>query len=162
MTKYTDWVGYTQYTFIAYGSRGWKSKIRVPAWPDEGPVLDCRLLVSSHNRTANCACIHAQLLQSYLTLCKPMDCSLPGSSAHLILQARILKWVAMPSSREFSQPSGRTCSSCIAGGFFTPEPPGKPLYGYFILLIYVPVLKSILYCPDDCGFIMTWNQRVSA
>ena len=33
------------------------------------------------------------------TLCDPMDCSPPGSSVHGILQARILAWVAMPSSR---------------------------------------------------------------
>ena len=37
------------------------------------------------------------MLQSCLTLCDPMDCSLPGSSVHGILQARILKYVAMPS-----------------------------------------------------------------
>ena len=37
--------------------------------------------------------------QSYLTLCNPMDCSPPGSSAYVILQARILEWVAMSSSR---------------------------------------------------------------
>ena len=36
-------------------------------------------------------------LQSCLTLCNPMDCSLPGSCVHGILQARILEWVAMPS-----------------------------------------------------------------
>ena len=40
-------------------------------------------------------CVHAKSLQSCPTLCDPMDCSLPGSSAHGILQARILKWVAM-------------------------------------------------------------------
>ena len=34
-----------------------------------------------------------------MTLCDPMDYSLPGSSIHRILQARILEWVAMPSSR---------------------------------------------------------------
>ena len=34
----------------------------------------------------------------------PMDCSLPGSSVHEILQARTLEWVAMPSSRGSSQP----------------------------------------------------------
>ena len=33
--------------------------------------------------------------QSYLTLCYPMDCSLPGSSLHGILQARVLEWVAI-------------------------------------------------------------------
>ena len=38
-------------------------------------------------------------LQSCLTLCDPMGCSLPGSSVHGILQATILEWVAVPSSR---------------------------------------------------------------
>ena len=41
----------------------------------------------------------AKSLQSCLTLCDPMDCSTPGSFVHRILQARILEWVAMPSSR---------------------------------------------------------------
>ena len=36
--------------------------------------------------------------QSCLTLCDPMDYSLPGSCVHVILQARILEWVAMPFS----------------------------------------------------------------
>ena len=43
-------------------------------------------------------CVHAKSLQSYLTLCNPVDHSLPGSSVHGIRQARILEWVAMPSS----------------------------------------------------------------
>ena len=37
----------------------------------------------------------------YPTPCNPMDCSLPGSSVHGILQARILEWVAVPFSRIF-------------------------------------------------------------
>ena len=45
-----------------------------------------------------------------------------GSSVHGILQARILEWVAMPSSRGSFLPGNRTCVSCIAGGFFTAEP----------------------------------------
>ena len=45
-----------------------------------------------------------KVAQSCLTLCDPMDCSPPGSSVHGILQARILEWVAMPSSRGSSQP----------------------------------------------------------
>ena len=73
-------------------------------------------------------CVRAQLLQ---TLCDPMDCGPPDSSVHGILQARILEWVAMPSSRESSQPRDRThdisCVFCIAGRFFTAEPPGKLL-----------------------------------
>ena len=43
-------------------------------------------------------------LQSCLTLCDPKDCSSPGSSVHGILQARILEWIAMPSSRGSSRP----------------------------------------------------------
>ena len=56
-----------------------------------------------------------------------MDCSLTGSSVHGILQARILEEVAILSST-FSQPRDQNCVSCIsclAGGFFTTEPPEK-------------------------------------
>ena len=42
----------------------------------------------------------SEVAQSCLTLCDPMDCSLPGSSVHEILQARILEWVAISFSRE--------------------------------------------------------------
>ena len=61
------------------------------------------------------------------TLCNPMDCSLPGSSVHGILQAITLKWVAMPFSRGSSWPRDWTCVSCTAARFFTTEPRGKPL-----------------------------------
>ena len=57
--------------------------------------------------------------QSCLTLFDPMDCNPRVSSAHGILQARILEWVAIPFSRGSSQPGGRAWVSCIAGGFFT-------------------------------------------
>ena len=43
-----------------------------------------------------------------------------------ILQARILEWVAMPSSMGSSKPRDQTQVYCIAGGFLTSEPPGKP------------------------------------
>ena len=58
----------------------------------------------------------------------PVDCSLPGSSVHGISQARILEWVAISFSRGSSPLRDRTCVSCIAGGFFTAEPPGRPPY----------------------------------
>ena len=53
------------------------------------------------------------------TLCNPMDYSLLDSYACGVLQAKILEWVAMPSSRGSSQPRDRTQVSCIAGGFST-------------------------------------------
>ena len=56
-------------------------------------------------------------------LCDPMDCSLPGSSVHVISQARLLEWVAISSSRGSSWLRDQTCGSCyvscIAGRFFT-------------------------------------------
>ena len=58
-----------------------------------------------------CVRVHAKWLQSCLTLCDPMDCGPPGSSVHGILQARILEWVAMPSSKGSSQPRDQTCVS---------------------------------------------------
>ena len=60
------------------------------------------------------------------TLCNPMDFSLPGSSVHGISQARILEQVATFFSRGSSWCRDRTWVSCIAGGFFTAKPPGKP------------------------------------
>ena len=71
----------------------------------------------------------AKSLQSCLTLCKPMAYSPPSSSVHGIVQARILEWVTMTSCRVPYQPRDQnsiSCSSYIAGGFFTIEPPGKP------------------------------------
>ena len=62
---------------------------------------------------------HVLVTQSYPTLCHPVDYSLPGSSVHGILQARILEWVAISFSRGSSQPRDRTQVSSIAGGFFT-------------------------------------------
>ena len=42
--------------------------------------------------------------RSVVSLCDPVDCSLPGSSVHGILQARILEWVAIPFSRDLPDP----------------------------------------------------------
>ena len=74
-----------------------------------------------------CVCVCVLVTQSRPTFCGHMDCSLPGSSVHRILQARILEWFAIPFSRGSSQSRDRTQVSCTASRFFTPEPPGKPI-----------------------------------
>ena len=84
----------------------------------------------------------AQFLQSCSTLCDLVDCSLPGSSVHGILQARILEWIAMPSSRRSSRPRDRTLDSvspALAGGFFTRWATGKPSK------LWVSTKCSVLY-----------------
>ena len=62
-------------------------------------TIKCNL---HHSTIRSKACVCAKSLQSCPTLCDPMNCSPPGSSVHGILQARILEWVDMPSSRGFS------------------------------------------------------------
>ena len=73
-------------------------------------------------------------LQSCPAFCDPMDYSLPGYSVHGILQARILEWVTMPSSKGSSQPTDRTQGSnshllCLLHWqmcSLSLVPPGKP------------------------------------
>ena len=99
----------------------------------------------------SCVCV-PQSLQSCLTLCSPLGCSPPGPSVHGILQARILEWVAMPSSRGSSQPRDRThisCVSCVVIRFFSAEPGGKPTtyhISFYSLFSFLPelLLKSSL------------------
>ena len=64
-----------------------------------------------------CVCVHSVCIHtlsiymhvcvlncfSHAPLCDPMDCSPPGSPVHGILQAGILEWAAMSSSRQSSQ-----------------------------------------------------------
>ena len=52
-------------------------------------------------------------------LCNPMDCSLPGSSVHGILQEKILEWVAVPFCREYCEPRDQTQVFHITGTCFT-------------------------------------------
>ena len=68
----------------------------------------------------------AKSLQLCPTLCDPMDCSLPVSSVHGILQARIPEWIAISFSRGSSQPRD-LMSPALAGRFFTTTATGEAL-----------------------------------
>ena len=73
-------------------------------------------IVCSRTHSSWCICYKWVLVvQSYLTLWDPMDCRLPGFSVHGVLQARILRWVAIPFSRGSSLPRDQTQVSCPAG-----------------------------------------------
>ena len=72
----------------------------------------------------------AKSLQSCPTLCDPMDCSLPSSSVHGILQARLLEWVAVPSSGVFPTQGLNLRLLCLLhwqAGSLPLAPPGKPV-----------------------------------
>ena len=78
----------------------WKRSVFIPI-PKKGNAKECSnyCTISRISHTSK-----SEVTQSCLTLCDPMDCSLPGSSLHRILQARVLEWVAISFSRGSSQP----------------------------------------------------------
>ena len=84
---------------------------------------------------AHTICKHAKLLHSCLTLCNPMDCSPPGSSIHGILQAGILEWVAMPSSRGIVPTQGLNlhllCLQYWQEDSLPVAPPGRVIFKHF-------------------------------
>ena len=70
--------------------------------------------------------VKVKVAQSCPTLCNPMECSLPGSSVHGILQARILEWVEVPFTRRSSQPRIKPVSPSLQVDSLLSEPPKKP------------------------------------
>ena len=98
-------------------------------------------------------CLVAKLC---LTLFDTMDCSLPGSSIHWISQTRRLEWVATSFSGVSYQPGDQTLVSyvahvsCIAGQFFTTQPPGKPIHTYIhtciLVCVCVCVYSFFIFC----------------
>ena len=85
-----------------------------------------------------------------------MSYSPPGSSVHGILQARILEWVAMPSSRGSSQPGDWTWIFSTAGKFFTIWATGKPMD--YILHQYLGENYSSIQSPSHVWlFVTPWT-----
>ena len=81
--------------------------------------------------------------QSCPALCDLLDCSPPCSSVHQLSQARILEWVAISSSRGYSQPRDQTCVSgvsCISGRFFTCCTIGEAMSS-LVIFISIKLLK---------------------
>ena len=87
-------------------------------------------------------CVRTKLLQSCPSICDPMEYSLPGSAVHGILQARILKWITMPSSRESSWSRDQTCPSSptLAGMLFTTSTTSS----VFVVTSWSPWLLSLI------------------
>ena len=71
----------------------------------------------------------------------PMDCNLPGSSVHGILQSRILEWVAISFFRDVPEPGIEPRSPALQADSLPTEPPGKHFI-YMYSRVYVSVLIS--------------------
>ena len=105
-------------------------------------------------------CVHAKSLQSCTTLCNPINCRLPDTSVHGILQTRILEWVAMHSSRGLPSPGIKPTSPispALAGWFLTTsatwESPKAWLLDLNILLYsqQEASLQTYFFCLDIPG-----------
>ena len=92
----------------------------IEPWFLMSPALAGEFFTTSATWKAHtCVYMHAKSLQSCLTLCSPMDCSLPGSSIHGISQARMLEWVAISFPGDLPNPGIKPASPALAGRFFT-------------------------------------------
>ena len=81
--------------------------------------------------TLGYACLHAKSLQSCLTLCNPMDCSLPGSSVHGILQQEYRSGLPCPPPGDLPNPGIEPrflMSPASASGFFTTSATCSPRF----------------------------------
>ena len=95
----------------------WKNCLANPIQLDQGQRFGKENLIGLSAKKPRLEArlkVNVKTVQSCLTLCDPMDCTVHG-----ILQARILEWVAYPFSRGSSQPRGQTQVSCIAGELLT-------------------------------------------
>ena len=78
---------------------------------------------------------------SHVQLCHPMDGSLPGSSVHGILQARMLEWAAMPSSSDLPNPRSNLHLLCLLHW----QAGSLPLVTWEALSIHTLYIKTCLY-----------------
>ena len=100
--------------------------LHLPIWKSVGssfcPSVSC-VLKFHDNRSEKS--VKVLVIRSCPTLCDPMDCSLPGSSIHGTLLARILEWIVIPFSRGSSQPRTEPRSLALQADSLPFEPPGK-------------------------------------
>ena len=95
--------------------------------------------------------LHAKSFQSCLTLCDPVDHSLTGSSVHGVLQARILEWVAMPSSGDHSDTEIKPASlmsPALAGGFFTTNTTWEAHFKVYKTVLLTVVTVQCIRSPE--------------
>ena len=95
-----------------------------------------------------------------LTLCDPTSCSLPGSSVHGILHARILELIAISSSRGSSWPRDQTCPPpALTGRFFTTKSPGKFLFPKIVGKAKYSPTAGVHYLGRKANHTLRWEQE---
>ena len=124
------------------------------------------IISSFQNYSEACAVLCVLSRFSCVQLCNPMERSLPDSSVHGILQAGILKWVAMRSSRGSSQRRDRTCVSyvsCIGRRVFATSSTWEALLKIDIVFVFPVFLFCFFFlpnCPENLEFNAELNKIV--
>ena len=101
------------------------------------------LFIRSHSE---CACMCAKSLQLCSTLCNTMDCSPPDSSVHGILQARILKWVAILPPGDLPNRGSEPSSPALQAGFLLLSHQGSPDHTTLPLKSQGKDFESQIFC----------------
>ena len=104
---------------------------------------------------ASCIISMCLVAQLYPTLWDPLDYILPGSSVQGIVQARILEWVAMPSSRDLPNSGIEPRSPALQADSLPLEPPGKPC----IISIQYIITFNIQNMLINCLYYQTSGQQ---
>ena len=129
---YSSWPPPTQgensEKFLLIGSDSWNCHLlEWDVWidsPSRTQHLGKEVFPSS--KSGCCEKMKVLVAQSCPILFNSMNCSPPGSSVHVILQARILEWVAFPSLGDLLNPGIKPRSLSLEADSLPSEPPGKP------------------------------------
>ena len=120
------------------------------------------VMFGCESRTIKKAESESEVAQSCLTLCNPMDCSLPGSSIYGIFQAIVLEWIAISFSRGSSRPRDQTRVSRIVDRRFTVWATREVLKESWVpknWYFWTVVLEKTLESPLDCKEIQPVHPK---
>ena len=141
-------------------------------------MLICYALLVIRDMQIKPQYMNVLVTHTYPTLWDPMDCSPPGSSVHGVLQARVLEWVTIPSSRGSLQPSpvhleteetkhlwacgaaGASCPMLMTCVLWLSHSPGCTLYEPEDMCSDVPQTRNVHNCLQLETAEVSFNNRM--
>ena len=141
------------------GDGKWEREVWIEkGYKETSRVID--YLYCSDNLMNAYVCVYS-VTQLYLTLCNPMDCSLPGSSVHGIFQARVLERIAISSSKGSSRPRNQIHVSGFYCADSLPLHHLRSLMNAYVKAHQIIHLKYAVYCMSTIsGAIQNPKQMI--